>query len=244
MKKVTSFIITALLALAMLTSCSEAIKETEATKPDENTPLTMEYLCEQCDLTPQDFEGIDFDAFVRYFKLTPENIEGTNIKFLINSFGEIEGDYANFEATTNTFEEGFIDQVKIIMITGTEPAGSEQFQDITIFDFEKGYIYYPAIIEVVKANNIIADIDDAMKEEILQTLTDCNITDWRRSDFRDDSVPGANGPDTGLVSRRVMTIVMNDGTVFEEAYLHTDDCDNAHDFYECIARLRQIANVA
>ena len=235
-----------------LTACSDklpalsSLETALATYGSEEAgePLTIDYICENSDLEPEDFEGIDFDAFVSYFKLTTKNFEGTNIRFLLSQFDNIVGDFSRYKVTTEQFKPEYMDQISYIIISGTDPAGSEQLSDTTVIDFVSGHVYSPASLSFVTYDMIVRDIDDQLEEQMIGALEDCDICSWRPAFYEDDVFAIPEGQMDGGETARVMMIVMEEGTVFQMSYIWSDDSTEARQFYDCVARLRTLAGVA
>ena len=64
-----------LLIIALICALCVCATAEEGQGQDNENRITMEYMLEHCQLTEEDFEGIDFDDFAEHFELTPEVLE-------------------------------------------------------------------------------------------------------------------------------------------------------------------------
>lgn len=64
-----------LLIIALICALCVCATAEEGQGQDNENRIAMEYMLEHCQLTEEDFEGIDFDDFAEHFELTPEVLE-------------------------------------------------------------------------------------------------------------------------------------------------------------------------
>lgn len=81
---------------AALLSCtlSGSVHITEATTAQEESnamELTREYIMQHCQLTEEDFEGIDTEGFVSFFNLTPDTLDKYDIPELLARYRIYQG---------------------------------------------------------------------------------------------------------------------------------------------------------
>jgi len=73
MKKHLITILIAVLALFLLTACSQS--EPPVQPKEIGDPVPMEYVLSNSDLTAEDFEGVDYEAFMNEMGLGTANID-------------------------------------------------------------------------------------------------------------------------------------------------------------------------
>ena len=130
--------------------------------------------------------------------------------------------------------------MSIIIIDGCDGGGVTQFYDTTIFDFSTGHICYPYSLSFVYPDDVIGEIDDEMRDSITELFEQSDICNWSEPADAPARLPGTLD---GGVGERVLTVVMNDGTVYRSSYYGSDDSESAEEFYNLVSQLRQLAGV-
>lgn len=147
-----------------------------------NIPLTLEYVCEEFDISAEEFTGVDFDAFVAFYGLTYENIQDEAVLFLLDNYkangGETE--YFDFSYLTDYDKEMIHmqeNESEIVTVFSSQTVGDAH--DFFVYDFENGKIFACAGAEhTVSGEDMTGTLADADKETITQLLDKYHVAEW------------------------------------------------------------------
>jgi len=138
-------------AALMLLLCSCTFEMSDYDEPEteaETKPLlTPEELYAGTDLTPEDFEGLDIEAFIEMFKLTSDSLYGRNVRncYEMYTAKPVVSDTDKYEYLTMSplkkLEDGMEEQLKTVYILADRHIGEWLVKDMMIFDFERKMVY-------------------------------------------------------------------------------------------------------
>jgi len=150
MKHSNKWMILAAAAL-MLLLCSCTFEMSDYDEPEteaETKPLlTPEELYAGTDLTPEDFEGLDIEAFIEMFKLTSDSLYGRNVRncYEMYTAKPVVSYLDDYEYLTKSpfkkLEKGMEDQVKTIYVYTDRKYGEWIVKDIIVIDSEKKQLW-------------------------------------------------------------------------------------------------------
>jgi len=138
-------------AALMLLLCSCTFEMSDYDEPEteaETKPLlTPEELYAGTDLTPEDFEGLDIEAFIEMFKLTSDSLYGRNARncYEMYTAKPVVSYLDDYEYLTKSpfkkLEKGMEEQLKTIYIFTIRRVTELSKKDVVVFDFEKKTIW-------------------------------------------------------------------------------------------------------
>lgn len=171
--------------LLLLTAC-------EQTEPPEEIgdPVPMEYILSNTDLTAEDFEGVDYEAFMNELEFGTANID-EHIRLvprLLNFYKEdlererLYGPYIDYsviyqQAEGRLKEEDF-DNIEVIICNDYDG----DFNRTVVIDFTTGKVYSGIgdFLERCNYSRVTAHLTDDDREWLISTLSESSITSWRR----------------------------------------------------------------
>lgn len=184
--------------LLTLTSCISAANQanTDSSVQEEAMELTKESIIAHTDLTEEDFEGVDFDAFVAYFNLTPERLAEYDPVMLLNLYKEAMAqettrDYTGIlEKAGGTLSPEDLDQVSVLIWE----YHSGNANSSMVIDRESGAVYYGdgSFLSAVGESKRIADFSEEDAAFLCEALAESGITEW------ENEYLGSNEGTTGL----------------------------------------------
>ena len=155
---------------------------TEETTELTEHRLTLQYACENCNVTESDFDGIDFDALVDYYGLTEENVNEGPLMFLIDDYKGLEykiklPDYMVGDIDKDTVSVDDLREIDFILIEDVH----EETADETVIDFKNRIVLVGSRpgTYLLTEDNIVAEVDDAMEQRVVDILTSSNIMNWK-----------------------------------------------------------------
>jgi len=203
MKKQLLVILICALAFILLTACSQP--EPPVQTQEIGDPVPMEYVLSNSDLTAEDFEGVDYEAFMNEMGLGTANID-EKLR-LVPTLLEIHkkdlereqlyGPYIDYsvipqQAKGRLKEEDF-DNIDVIICGDYDG----DFNCALVIDFTTGKVYSGMgnFLEYCDDRYVTATLTDDDREWLISTFSESSITSWRRS------YNGTNACTTGYAGR-------------------------------------------
>lgn len=181
-------VLIAALAMLLLTACSQA--EPPAELPEEiGDPVPMAYILSTTDLAAEDFEGVDYEAFMNEMELGTANIdEHLNIiPSLLGFYKEklererLYGPYIDYsvipQQAKGRLKEEDIDNIEVIICSDYDG----DFNRRLIIDFTTGKVYSGMGLSLDSCNDscVTATLTDDDREWLISTFSESSITSWR-----------------------------------------------------------------
>ncbi len=176
----------------------DAPQET-ASPPDPSDPtaaLTKEYVIANSELTEADFEGVDFDAFVAYFELTPERLEEYDPAMLLGLYKQAMAQEPTVDYSALYAEaEGTLSREElehVVLLVWELHKGNEN--RCMVIDRETGAVYYGqgCFLDAVGESMRIADFTEEDAAFLTRALEESGITGW------ENEYKGSSEGTTGL----------------------------------------------
>lgn len=168
--------------IAILFGCTNSTDNIEV-KENSDMPLTKQYLLDHSTLTEEDFNGIDFDAFVKEYELTIVSLEKYDITALLRMY-KIEAGGTQSYDYTDIFDkaDGRLtdkDLIDIDVIIWEYHDGN--FNSCMVIDREKREIYYSTTssLNEIEDNMKTAEWHDGDERFIQTALRNSQITSWQ-----------------------------------------------------------------
>jgi hypothetical protein len=144
--------------------------------------LTKEYMIEQCQLTDEDFDGIDFDDFVSYFDLTVDNLKEFDSKSLLSLYradreaGE-KTDYTEiYQQASGKLLDEDIPHISIVLwethIDNRNLCFAADFEKMILYGGE-GYC-----LNNCRESDKLAELTEDDRIFVINTVTECGIVGW------------------------------------------------------------------
>ncbi len=173
--------------------------------------ITKEYFFSHFDVKEEDFDGIDFNAFVTYFNLTPESLEKYPPKMLIALYREM----INTEPTVDytdiySYASGLVDEKDLDFVDCLIwEYHSGNYNDCMVIDCSKEAVYYGLgyFLNACGESNRIANFNEEDSAFLGHILEENDIVSWK------NEYNGTNIGTTGSFSWAI-GIRLSDGRCF------------------------------
>ncbi len=222
-------------------------KTKEASEGNANMKLTIEYVCEVCNVDKSEFDGVDFDAFVDYYDLTEESISKVkHIDILIANYKELAykikmPDYKKyFKYNTNELNVEERDNIEAIYTRRM----SDMQVYTTIYDFRNEIVMAEDwdLLDMPLEDYIKKKTDDSLMETIKEYLDQADVYNWVLTE-NDEKYPDIKDACDYFVRDCYIVIVFKDGSKFG---VHTDrfDFDTKEHEEMCIELVKKLEELA
>lgn len=243
MRKTGALLLLIIMSLALLVGCTDTEEKNEA----EEQALTIDYFCEYYGISKSEFDGIDFDDFVKYFELTPDKLEHEVPLVLIDVYkkerlGEGLPAYGKMTPTTEDLPSDYQDKLDIIIIDEFISGGATGMSSYTIIDFKNTSVLSSSgDIRFASEKDIIRSTDDALKKSVIEILEKYNISGFERQEPENTSKSSDEICDA-QASQSCIKIVLNDGTVYYLSFNKTASSpENEQNFFSMIEDIKNAA---
>lgn len=172
-----------LIAVAVsITACSNLGKQVEKQEKEEKKDsVTMEYIIENSSLEKEDFEGINFDAFVKEYELTKENWNEYDIEMVLklykNSLNDKSVDYTYiFDNADGKLNKEDIEKLSIVIMHCN--SGNES--NCLVLDLENkiAYVDEGYFLDNCSEETRFVELSDSDVKYIKDEINKKEISDW------------------------------------------------------------------
>ena len=171
------------LAVLLLTACSQP--------EDIGDPVPMEYVLSNSDLTAEDFEDVDYEAFMNEMGLGTANIDDklnlvpSSLEYYKKKLERerLYGPYIDYivipQQAKGILKEEDIDNIEVIICGDYDGA----FNRTLVIDFTTGKVYSGMDVPLDRCDDsfVTATLTDDDREWLISTFSESSITSWRRS---------------------------------------------------------------
>lgn len=147
-----------------------------------NIPLTLDYVCEEFDISAEEFAEVDFDTFVAFYGLTYENIHNESVLYLLDNYKANGGEAEYFDFSyLAEYDQEMIhmheNESEIVTVFYSQTEGDAHC--FFVYDFENGKIFACAGAEhTVSKEDMTGTLTDTDKETITQLPDKYHVSDW------------------------------------------------------------------
>ena len=168
--------------LCALCACGNGLTN-KKTEENATMNITKEYLIAHSDLTDSDFEGIDFEDFVRFYELTEEDLEKYDVSALLRMYEdhlseEPVKDYTPvFDSASGVLTDGDLDNISVIIWEYHEGT----YNSCMVVDFESGSAYYgtECSLDRIGESDKTAITEDDDRAYLAEALRKSGVTEWQ-----------------------------------------------------------------
>ncbi|MBE6753637.1 MAG: hypothetical protein E7559_04700 [Ruminococcaceae bacterium] len=211
MKKHLVAMLIAVLAVLTLTACS---KQTEQISEDIGDPVPMEYILSNTDLTAEDFEGVDYEAFMNEMGYGTENID-EHLRLVPRLLAFYKEDMEKerlygpdidysviYYQAEGTLKEEDLDNIEVIICNDYD--GDLSRTVVIDLTTDKVYAGIGDFISRCNDSCVTAKVTQGDREWLSDTISDSGITSWKRR------YKGTNACTTGYAGTSI-AFRLNDG---------------------------------
>lgn len=174
--------------LLLLTACSQT--EPQNQSEEIGDPVPMEYILSNTDLTAEDFEGVDYEAFMNEMELGTANVD-EHLHLIPSSLEyykkklereRLYGPYIDYsvipQQAKGRLNEEDIDNIEVIICGDYDG----DFNQTLVIDFTTGKVYSGMgdFLDRCDDSCVTAHLTDDDREWLISTFSESNITSWRR----------------------------------------------------------------
>ncbi|MBE6753636.1 MAG: hypothetical protein E7559_04695 [Ruminococcaceae bacterium] len=199
MKKYLVAMLIAVLAVLTLTACS---KQTEQISEDIGDPVPMEYILSNTDLTAEDFEDVDYEAFMSEMGLSMANIEDKirmvplllELYIIYEEEERLYGpkiDYTTiYDNARGRLKEEDLDNIEVVICDYHE-GFHEDRNECIVLDYSTNKVYsYNRSSFLCCCNDayLTSKLSQSDRDWLIGVLEESEITSWKKEYIRDTDV--------------------------------------------------------
>ena len=181
MKLISIVAITAALLFCTLPGSSSTSEVTTVQEESNAMKITKEYMMQRCQLTEEDFEGIDFDDFVSRFAVTPETLDEFDGASLLSLYkSQMESGLTDYTAIYRQ-ASGKLQEEDISHITAVIWETNDGMDNNWMAaDFEKMALYggIGNNLNICQNSDLLKELNEDDLRFIRETVSAAGITGW------------------------------------------------------------------